>query len=226
MGIKEPQLHHDVDTMIAKDVKTSSLLCPSASIHPSSHLPASILADWNSSSFWVNCGNCTGTKGICHIVFLPSGGLTGHFIEYDSNKGIGLYGNEVLTKLECMRDDDWKLIRLHLIDHASQERHTTLVEKCGGDSARFSNVSRLEDIELEALEGDDQILLLEGLGAEVTFSCSVIKSDGDAQQHIQRYHTSLGHVAGAIVNIGEMEILRLPSRLIATKPNTPGFDEL
>lgn len=170
---------------------------------------------------------CLGTRGVGYIVFLPSGGLTGHFIEYGSKRGIGLFGNEVLKKLECMRDDDWKLVRLHLVNHATQERHTTLVEKCGGDAARFSNPSNLGEEELEALEGDDHTLLSERLGADVTFSCSVIKSDGDAQQHIRRYHPSLGHITGATVNIGEMEILRLPSRFMATSnSDIPDFGEL
>ncbi|GMH40615.1 hypothetical protein BSKO_08519 [Bryopsis sp. KO-2023] len=162
--------------------------------------------------------------GECHLVFLDSGHLTGRFIEHGISRKptFGIIGRELLSKSDCMRDDDWKLLRLTFINFNPRRELTTFVEKKGGDSAILSPVDSLQPDEMTGLSQEDQRLLLKEKKVEVWFGCSVIKCDSDAQGYVRRFHPKLAG-KDVLVNIGELRVVNMDRNFANECSDVDGF---
>ncbi|KAI5054714.1 hypothetical protein GOP47_0029859 [Adiantum capillus-veneris] len=143
-------------------------------------------------------------RGIASIAILPSGSISGHFVDTSTSECLGLFGTQIACERECSRGEDYKLINLSILDFTSKREVQAIVESHGQDAARFQNATNIhgweEDV-LEAVQRKDR-----GIGVPtVNFECEILKADEDAECHVQRYLPSLAG-RGAIVNVGTMDI--------------------
>lgn len=143
-------------------------------------------------------------RGVASIAILPSGSISGHFVDAQTSQCFGLFGTQISCERECSRGEDYKLINLSILDFNSKKEVQVIVESHGQDAARFQNATDVhgweEDV-MEALHG-------KASGAcvpNIKFECEILKADKDAERHIQKYMPSLAG-RGAIVNVGTMDI--------------------
>ncbi|XWS44368.1 hypothetical protein CRYUN_Cryun15aG0039000 [Craigia yunnanensis] len=79
-------------------------------------------------------------EGVASIALLPSGSLSGHFIKLPQSICYGLHGTELACEMECSRGEDYRLIKLTVIDYNSKKEHTVVVLCRRHDAARFRNI--------------------------------------------------------------------------------------
>ncbi|KAF2531780.1 hypothetical protein F2Q70_00032042 [Brassica cretica] len=79
-------------------------------------------------------------EGVASIALLPCGSISGHFIHTPLSVCYGLHGTELACETECSRGEDYRLIKLTIIDYSSKKEQTVVVECKGHDAARINNV--------------------------------------------------------------------------------------
>ncbi|XVE83714.1 hypothetical protein DITRI_Ditri16bG0108900 [Diplodiscus trichospermus] len=142
-------------------------------------------------------------EGVASIALLPSGSLSGHFIQLPQSICYGLHGTELACEMECSRGEDYRLIKLTITDYKAKKEQTVVVERRGHDAARFGNIDHAHGWEkdivdmVEQKEGKKKILL--------SFECETLKSDKAAEDHIKQFMPKLSGL-DAVVNIGRMSI--------------------
>ncbi|XWS32936.1 hypothetical protein CRYUN_Cryun22dG0033600 [Craigia yunnanensis] len=142
-------------------------------------------------------------EGVASIALLSSGSLSGHFIQLPQSICYGLHGTELACEMECSRGEDYRLIKLTIIDYNSKKEHTVVVECRGHDAARFRNIDHAHGWEkdivdmVEQKEGKKKVL--------ISFECETLKSDKAAEDHIKQFMPKLSGL-DAVVNIGRMSI--------------------
>ncbi|XP_057447683.1 uncharacterized protein LOC130739420 isoform X4 [Lotus japonicus] len=142
-------------------------------------------------------------EGVASIALLPSGSVSGHFIQLPHSTCYGLHGTELACERECSRGEDYRLIKLTITDFNSQKERATVVECKGHDAARFNSIDHAHgwDKDITALieqkDGKKRIL--------VSFECETLKADKAAEDHIRQFMPKLAGL-DAIVNIGRMTI--------------------
>ncbi|KAB2011331.1 hypothetical protein ERO13_D09G010400v2 [Gossypium hirsutum] len=147
-------------------------------------------------------------EGVASIALLPNGSLSGHFIQLPQSICYGLHGTELACEMECSRGEDYRLIKLTIIDYNNKKDHTVVVECRGHDAARFHNINHAHGWEkdvvdmVEEKEGKKKIL--------VSFECETLKSDKAAEEHIKQFMPKLSGL-DAVVNIGRMSISGMDS---------------
>ncbi|KAK8278020.1 hypothetical protein V6Z11_D09G011700 [Gossypium hirsutum] len=147
-------------------------------------------------------------EGVASIALLPNGSLSGHFIQLPQSICYGLQGTELACEMECSRGEDYRLIKLTIIDYNNKKDHTVVVECRGHDAARFHNINHAHGWEkdvvdmVEEKEGKKKIL--------VSFECETLKSDKAAEEHIKQFMPKLSGL-DAVVNIGRMSISGMDS---------------
>ncbi|MBA0875627.1 hypothetical protein Goshw_023478 [Gossypium schwendimanii] len=96
---------------------------------------------------------------------------------------------ELACEMECSRGEDYRLIKLTIIDYNNKKDHTVVVECRGHDAARFHNINHAHGWEkdvvdmVEEKEGKKKIL--------VSFECETLKSDKAAEEHIKQFMPKL-----------------------------------
>ncbi|VVA29736.1 PREDICTED: AT3G29280 [Prunus dulcis] len=147
-------------------------------------------------------------EGVASIALLPSGAISGHFIHLQNSISIcyGLFGTELACEKECSRGEDYRLIKLEIIDYIRKKEKVVVVECRGHDAARLQSIDHAhgweEDVVdlVEEQHGKDKLL--------VSFNCETLKSDKAAEDHIKQFMPKLAGL-DAIVNIGKMTIAGL-----------------
>ncbi|XP_027109311.2 uncharacterized protein [Coffea arabica] len=177
-------------------------------------------------------------EGVASIALLPSGSISGHFIQLPNSLCLGLCGTELACERECSRGEDYRLIRLTVIDFNSGREKDMVVECRGHDAARMCNVDHAHWWEkdvvcmLEPKEGNYKVI--------ISFECETLKADEAAEDHIKKFMPKLAGI-DAVVNIGWIKMFGLDFdaeaeeqqratlevvRLLAQKTKEVGFEFL
>ncbi|OAY84042.1 hypothetical protein ACMD2_04642, partial [Ananas comosus] len=142
-------------------------------------------------------------EGVASIALLPSGAISGHFVRLPHSICYGLHGTELSCERECSRGEDYRLIKLSIIDYTTKREKVVAVECRGHDAARFQSIDHAHGWEEDVIgmikekHGNEQI--------SVSFECETLKADNAAEEHIRKYMPNLsGH--DAVVNVGKMSI--------------------
>ncbi|GLT36229.1 hypothetical protein SLA2020_106220 [Shorea laevis] len=142
-------------------------------------------------------------KGVASIALLPSGSLSGHFIQLPQSICYGLHGTELVCERECSRGEDYRLIKLTITDFNSKKEQTVVVECKGHDAARFHNIDHAHGWEKDIVGLVEQ--KQEKKKILISFECETLKADNAAEDHIRRFMPKLSGL-DAVVNIGPMSI--------------------
>ncbi|KAH0969019.1 hypothetical protein GBA52_029118 [Prunus armeniaca] len=113
-------------------------------------------------------------EGVASIALLPSGAISGHFIHRQNSISIcyGLFGTELACEKECSRGEDYRLIKLEIIDYSN------------GTLPFYNAVGRrMLWIWLKNSMGRTSFL--------VSFNCETLKSDKAAEDHIKQFMPKL-----------------------------------
>ncbi|GAV65714.1 hypothetical protein CFOL_v3_09228 [Cephalotus follicularis] len=143
-------------------------------------------------------------EGVASIALLPCGSISGHFIQLPHSICYGLHGTELACERECSRGEDYRLIKLTIIDYSSKKEQSVVVECKGHDAARIHNVDHAHGWEkdvvgmVEEKQGKNKIL--------VSFECETLKAEKAAEDHIRLYMPKLVGQDAAVVNVGRMSI--------------------
>ncbi|XP_073005640.1 uncharacterized protein [Typha latifolia] len=144
-------------------------------------------------------------EGIASIGLLPCGTISGHFIRLPDSVCYGLHGTELSCERECSRGEDYRLIKLSIIDYSSKREKVVVVERRGHDAARLQNIDNAHGWEkdvigmIEEKHGNQQI--------SISFECETLKAESAAEEHVRKYMPNLcGLDAVVAVNIGRMSI--------------------
>ncbi|MCL7027256.1 hypothetical protein MKW94_022039 [Papaver nudicaule] len=128
-------------------------------------------------------------EGITSIALLPCGSISGHFIQLPDSVCYGLQGSELACEMECSRGEDYRLIKLTIIDYVRKKEKVVVVECRGHDAARLRNVDQAHGWE------KDVIGMVEKKNAEhkisVSFDCETLKADKVAEDHIKQFMPNL-----------------------------------
>ncbi|ANM64827.1 hypothetical protein AtNW77_Chr3g0190511 [Arabidopsis thaliana] len=151
-------------------------------------------------------------EGVASIALLPCGTISGHFIQMPSSICYGLHGTELACETECSRGEDYRLIKLTIIDYNRKKEQTVVVECKGHDAARINDVEHAHGeydyLSLERWEEDVIGLVEEKHGKKkvsVSFECETLKADEAAEDHIRQFMPKLAGL-DAVINIGPMKI--------------------
>uniref|UniRef100_A0ACD5X029 Uncharacterized protein n=1 Tax=Avena sativa TaxID=4498 RepID=A0ACD5X029_AVESA len=142
-------------------------------------------------------------EGVASIALLPSGAISGHFIRLPDSVCYGLQGRAIPCERECSRGDDYRLIKLSIINFKRKTEKVVVVECRGHDAARLQNVDHLHGWEddivglVQKKHGNKKVL--------VSFVCETLKADKAAEEHISKYMPNLCGL-DAVVNTGKMSI--------------------
>ncbi|CAH9109473.1 unnamed protein product [Cuscuta epithymum] len=142
-------------------------------------------------------------EGIASIALLPSGSISGHFIQLPESVCYGLHGTELACERECSRGEDYRLIKLTVTDFKTMREWDVIVECKGHDAARLNNIDHAHGWE------NDVMNLLEEKHRKgnilVSFECETLKAEKEAEDHISKCMPKLVGME-AVVNIGKMTI--------------------
>ncbi|ESQ32576.1 hypothetical protein EUTSA_v10005014mg [Eutrema salsugineum] len=142
-------------------------------------------------------------EGVASIALLPCGSISGHFIQMPRSICYGLHGTELACETECSRGEDYRLIKLTIIDYNSKKEQTIVVECKGHDAARINDVEHAHGWE------EDVIGLVEEKHGKkkvsISFECETLKADKAAEDHIRQFMPKLAGL-DAVINIGPMKI--------------------
>ncbi|KAL0827922.1 hypothetical protein Bca101_051600 [Brassica carinata] len=150
-------------------------------------------------------------EGVASIASLPCGSISGHFIHMPLSicyglHGTGLFEHELACETECSRGEDYRLMKLTIIDYNRKKEQTVVVECKGHDAARINDVEHAHGWE------EDVIGLVEEKHGKkkvsVSFVCETLKADQAAEDHIRQFMPKLAGL-DAVINIGPMKITGL-----------------
>ncbi|KAM3394690.1 putative protein isoform X1 [Capsicum galapagoense] len=145
-------------------------------------------------------------EGVASIALIENGSISGHFIHLLHSICYGIHGTEMVCERECSRGEDYRLMKLTIIDYNRKRERDVIVECKGHDAARINNVDHAhgwEDDVVNMLDKKDQkhkIL--------VSFECETLKAGKAAEYHINKFMPKLAGT-DAVVNIGKMRIVGL-----------------
>ncbi|XP_008785951.2 uncharacterized protein LOC103704452 [Phoenix dactylifera] len=142
-------------------------------------------------------------EGIASIALLPCGSISGHFIRLPESICYGLHGTELSCERECSRGEDYRLIKLSIIDYASKRERVVVVECRGHDAARLQNIDHVHGWENDVVDMVEQKHGKQKIS--VSFNCETLKAENAAEEHIRKYMPNLAGF-DAIVNVGPMII--------------------
>ncbi|KAL0692523.1 hypothetical protein Bca4012_059703 [Brassica carinata] len=148
-------------------------------------------------------------EGVASIALLPCGSISGHFIQMPLSICYGLHGTgpeddiQLACETECSRGEDYRLMKLTIIDYNRKKEQTVVVECKGHDAARINDVEHAHGWE------EDVIGLVEEKHGKkkvsVSFECETLKADQAAEDHIRQFMPKLAGL-DAVINIGPMKI--------------------
>ncbi|CAH1437592.1 unnamed protein product [Lactuca virosa] len=79
-------------------------------------------------------------EGMASIALLPDGSISGHFVHLPHSVCYGIHGAEIACERECSRGEDYRLVKLTIIDFNSKKERDVVVERRGHDAARLCNI--------------------------------------------------------------------------------------
>ncbi|KAK9114520.1 hypothetical protein Syun_021317 [Stephania yunnanensis] len=79
-------------------------------------------------------------EGVGSVALLPDGSISGHFIQLPNSLCYGLHGSELACERECSRGEDYRLIKLTIIDYSRKKERDVIVECRGNDAAQIQNI--------------------------------------------------------------------------------------
>nr|VDD26464.1 unnamed protein product [Brassica oleracea] len=129
----------------------------------------------------------------------------------------GLHGTELACETECSRGEDYRLMKLTIIDYNSKKEQTVVVECKGHDAARINDVEHAHGQQADELNIKTYLVCVIGLVEEkhgkkkvsVSFECETLKADQAAEDHIRQFMPKLAGL-DAVINIGPMKIDHWP----------------
>ncbi|PKA57388.1 hypothetical protein AXF42_Ash013575 [Apostasia shenzhenica] len=142
-------------------------------------------------------------EGIASIALLPGGSISGHFIQLPHSVCYGLHGSELRCDRECSKGEDYRLIKLSIIDFSSKKEMVVLVECRGHDAARFQSIEHAHGWEEDVIRMFEKNH--EKQKISISFECEMLKADDAAEEHLKKYMPNLVGL-DAVVNIGRMSI--------------------
>ncbi|WCJ25631.1 hypothetical protein M5689_007501 [Euphorbia peplus] len=145
-------------------------------------------------------------EGVASIALLPCGSISGHFVHLPHSICYGLHGTEISCERECSRGEDYRLIKLTIIDYTNGKEQDVIVECRGHDAARFQNIEHAHGWETDVVAMAEQKQGQKKIS--VSFACETLKSDKAAEEHIRKFMPKLSGL-DAVVNIGQMKITGL-----------------
>ncbi|XP_059281956.1 uncharacterized protein LOC132035833 isoform X2 [Lycium ferocissimum] len=128
-------------------------------------------------------------EGVASIALIENGSISGHFIHLPHSICYGIHGTEMVCERECSRGEDYRLLKLTIIDYNRKRERDVIVECKGHDAARIQNVDHAhgwEDDVVNMLDKKDQknkIL--------VSFECETLKAGKAAEDHINKFMPKL-----------------------------------
>ncbi|XP_047312158.1 uncharacterized protein LOC124915481 [Impatiens glandulifera] len=142
-------------------------------------------------------------EGIASLALLPCGSISGHFISLPDSICYGIHGTQLSCERECSRGEDYRLIKLTIMDFVSKKERNVVVECKGHDAARISSIDCAHGWEKDVVgmvekENKKQKIL-------ASFECETLKADKAAEEHIIQFMPKLAGM-DAVVNIGQMRI--------------------
>ncbi|GAB2299263.1 hypothetical protein Dimus_033333 [Dionaea muscipula] len=152
------------------------------------------------------CGNKRRQKvmeGVASIALLPDGSISGHFIHLPNSVCFGLVGSELACERECSRGEDYRLIKLTIIDYNRKKESNVVVECKGHDAARFHSIDHAHGWENEVVKEVEQEHQKNKIC--VSFECEKLKAEKAAEDHIRQFMPKLAGM-DAVVNVGRMII--------------------
>ncbi|KAH7441866.1 hypothetical protein KP509_03G059500 [Ceratopteris richardii] len=66
--------------------------------------------------FRANRDDAMEKQGIASIAILPSGSISGHFVDTRTSECLGIFGTQIECERECSRGEDYKLIDLCILE--------------------------------------------------------------------------------------------------------------
>ncbi|KAD7479479.1 hypothetical protein R6Q59_008306 [Mikania micrantha] len=145
-------------------------------------------------------------EGMASIALLPNGSISGHFVHLPNSVCYGIQGTEIACERECSRGEDYRLVKLTIIDFNSTKEQDVVVERRGHDAARFCNVDHAHGWEKDVVNLVDQKHQKNKI--KISFECETLKADEAAEEHIRRFMPKLTGM-DAVVNMGKMSITGL-----------------
>ncbi|KAL7613315.1 hypothetical protein Lser_V15G07628 [Lactuca serriola] len=145
-------------------------------------------------------------EGMASIALLPDGSISGHFVHLPHSVCYGIHGTEIACERECSRGEDYRLVKLTIIDFYSKKERDVVVERRGHDAARLCNIDHAHGWEKDvvSLVAKEQ----EKRKIAISFACETLKADEAAEGHIRQFMPKLTGL-DAVVNIGKMSITGL-----------------
>lgn len=145
-------------------------------------------------------------EGVASIALIDNGSISGHFIHLPHSICYGIHGTEMVCERECSRGEDYRLVKLIIIDYNRKRERDVIVECRGHDAARIQNVQHAHGWE------DDVVNMLDEKEQKhkilVSFECETLKAGKEAEDHINKFMPKLAGT-DAVVNIGKMRIVGL-----------------
>ncbi|KAF2598552.1 hypothetical protein F2Q68_00011835 [Brassica cretica] len=118
-------------------------------------------------------------EGVASIVLLPCGSISGHFIHMPLSICYGLHGTELACETECSRGEDYRLMKLTIIDY---------------NVTKFIAFQRQQADELNI----KTYLVCESFRCDrasrrksVSFECETLKADQAAEDHVRQFMPKL-----------------------------------
>ncbi|XP_076891606.1 uncharacterized protein LOC143543067 [Bidens hawaiensis] len=145
-------------------------------------------------------------EGMASIALLPDGSISGHFVQLPHSVCYGIHGTEIACERECSRGEDYRLVKLTIIDFNSKKEQDVVVERRGHDAARLCNVDHAHGWEKDVVNLVDQKHKKNKI--VISFECETLKADEAAEEHVRRFMPKLTGM-DAVVNIGKMSITGL-----------------
>ncbi|KAK1410188.1 hypothetical protein QVD17_36723 [Tagetes erecta] len=169
----------------------------------------------------IECAEEQGLKmeGMASIALLADGSISGHFVHLPNSVCYGIHGTEIACERECSRGEDYRLVKLTIIDFNSSKEQDVVVERRGHDAARLCNVDHAHGWEKDVVNMVDQKHQKNKI--VISFECETLKADEAAEEHVRRFMPKLTGM-DAVVNIGKMSITGLDFKAEAghTEQNT------
>ncbi|XP_071735066.1 uncharacterized protein [Rutidosis leptorrhynchoides] len=128
-------------------------------------------------------------EGMASIALLPNGSISGHFVHLPHSVCYGIHGTEIACERECSRGEDYRLVKLTIIDFNSKREREVVVERRGHDAARLCNVEHAHGWEKDVVNLVDKKHQKSKI--KISFECETLKADETAEEHIRRFMPNL-----------------------------------
>mmetsp|Transcript_40279 Transcript_40279/g.89457 ORF Transcript_40279/g.89457 Transcript_40279/m.89457 type:complete len:310 (+) Transcript_40279:148-1077(+) len=155
-------------------------------------------------------------RGISQLAMLESGHMSGHLVDFHTQQCYGIMGKCLTTTAQslpaCEEDADTDVLKLTIYNFKGQGSVDAVVEKTGGDLAKFTPASSwyisryLDPADPGELERMQEV--------QVSFNGSQLLEGQLAEEHVRKFFPRLSG-RNALVNIGIMEIRGLPPGFVS-----------